>query len=380
VTSPPRLLRFTTRLTGVVAVSLIILVGCAKPPAPAREAAPTPVSVATATTKTVPVQIRTIGSVKPLATVSIRPQVGGQLTGVHFKEGESVTKGQKLFTIDPRPYEAAVRLAEATQSKSETALKGAQRTFDRLQTARGGAAGVELDAARTAVEGAQATVEVDKSAVDTAKLQLGYTTISSPLDGRVGELLVNQGNQVDANAVTPLAVINQVSPIAVTFSLPEPQLPAVAAARRQGPVKVEAYLRDGQPAIPGVLAFIDNAVNTTSGTVLLKGEFPNTDRKLWPGQFVDVVLTVRERPDSVVVPVVAVQTGQSGPFVFVVTADNKAEQRPVTVEFEAGNEAVIAKGLAGGERVVTAGQLRLVPGAAVSIKKDEPSAPAGGKE
>jgi multidrug efflux system membrane fusion protein len=144
-------------------------------------------------------------------------------------------------------------------------------------------------------------------------------------------------------------------------------------------VKVEAYLRDGQPPIPGVLAFIDNAVNTTSGTVMLKGEFPNTDRKLWPGQFVHVVVTVRERPDSVVVPATAVQIGQSGSFVFVVTADNKAEQRAVTVEFEAGSEAVIATGLSGGERVVTAGQLRLVPGAAVSIKKDEPNA-TGGKE
>lgn len=327
-----------------------------------------------------PVQIRTIGSVKPLASVSIRPQVGGELTGVHFKEGEYVTKGQKLFTIDPRSYEAAVRQAEATQAKSETALKGARRVFDRLNAAREGAAGAEMDAARTAVESAQATVEVDKAAVATAKLQLGFTTINSPLDGRMGELLVNQGNLVDANAVTPLVVVNQVSPIAVTFSLPEPQLPAVGAARRQGPLKVEAYLRDGQPPIPGVLAFIDNAVNITSGTVMLKGEFPNTDRKLWPGQFVDVVITVRERPDSVVVPSAAVQTGQSGSFVFVVTADNKAEQRPVTIEFEAGNEAVIAKGLSGGERVVTAGQLRLVPGAAVSIKKDEPTTLAGGKE
>ena len=380
MTSPPHRRRLAAWLTGVLTGFLTVLIGCAKPPAAAREAPPTPVSVATATTKTVPVQIRTIGSVKPLATVSIRPQVGGQLVGVHFKEGETVTKGQKLFTIDPRPYEAAVRLAEATQAKSETALKGAQRLLDRLGTAGGGAAGVELDAARTAVEGAEAAVAVDKSAVASAKVQLAYTTIFSPLDGRVGELLVNQGNQVDANAVTPLAVVNQVSPIAVTFALPEPQLPAVAAARRQGPVKVEAYLRDGQPPIPGVLAFIDNAVNTTSGTVLLKGEFPNTDRKLWPGQFVDVLLTVRERPDSVVVPAVAVQTGQGGAFVFVVTADNKAEQRPVTVEFEAGNEAVIAKGLAGGERVVTAGQLRLVPGAAVSVKKDEPTTPAGGQE
>jgi len=338
------------------------------------------VSVAIAVAKSVPVQVRTIGSVKPLASVSIRPQVGGELTGVHFTEGEYVTKGQKLFTIDPRRYEAAVRQAEASQAKSETALKGARRVLDRLNAAREGAAGAELDAARTAVEGAQAAVEVDKAAVATAKLQLGFTAITSPLDGRVGELLVNQGNLVDANAVTPLVVVNQVSPIAVTFSLPEPQLPAVGAARREGSVKVEAYLRDGQPPIPGVLAFIDNAVNTASGTVMLKGEFSNADRKLWPGQFVDVVITVRDRPDSVVVPTAALQTGQNGTFVFVVTADNKADLRAVTVEFEAGNEAIIAQGLSAGERVVTAGQLRLVPGAAVSIKKDEPNTPAGGKE
>jgi len=375
-------LRFVGPLLTFIAaaVAFVTAGGCTKPAAAPREVPPTPVNVAIAVTKSVPVQIRTIGSVKPLASVSIRPKVGGELTGVHFKEGEYVAKGKKLFTIDPRPYEAAVRQAEATQAKSEAAVKGAMRVLDRLEAARGGTAGSELDAARSSVDIARATVEVDKSAVSTAKLQLGFTNIASPLDGRVGELLVNQGNLVDANAVTALAVVNQVSPIAVTFSLPEPQLPAVAAARRQAPLKVEAYLRDGQPPIAGVLAFIDNAVNTTSGTVMLKGEFPNEDRTLWPGQFVDVLLTVRERPESVVVPVAAVQNGQSGAFVFVVTAENKAEQRPVTVEFEVDGEAVIAKGLTGGERVVTAGQLRLVPGAAVTVKKDEPNSPARGKE
>lgn len=373
--------RVRTPLAGFLAASVAVAMGCTPPPPPPRDAPPTPVSVATAVTKTVPVQIPTIGSVKPLATVSVRPQVGGILTGVHFQEGEYVKKRQKLFTIDPRPYEAAVREAEAAQARSQTALEGATRVLERLESVRGGAAaGAELDAARIVVQNARATVEVDKAAVATAKLQLGFTTIESPLDGRVGELLVNEGNLVDANAATPLVVVNQVSPIAVTFSLPEPQLPAVAAARRQAPVKVEAYLRDGQPPIPGVLAFIDNAVNTASGTVMLKAEFPNTDRKLWPGQFVDVVITVRERANSVVVPTAAVQTGQNGSYVYVVTAENRAEQRPVTVEFETGNEAVIADGLTGGERVVTAGQLRLVPGAAVTIKTDEPNTSAGGKE
>jgi multidrug efflux system membrane fusion protein len=346
------------------------MLGCTKPPPPKPDAPPAPVTVAVSEKRTVPVEVRTIGSVKAVASVAIRPRVGGQLTEVHFKEGEYVKKDQKLLVIDPRPYEAAVKLAEATLGKSLAVLKGAELDLARVEKVGvgGAASAVELDAARTAAATAAAAVAVDRAALDSAKLQVGFTTIFAPLDGRVGELLVNQGNLVEANGLNPLVVINQVSPIFVTFALPEQQLPAVAQARRERPLKVEAYLRDGEPPIEGRLAFIDNAVNTGSGTVLLKAEFPNKDRKLWPGQFLDVVLTVRDRPDSVTVPATAVQSGQKGNFLFVVTPDRKAELRPVAVAFEVGADAVIASGLSAGETVVTEGQLRLVHGTKVEVK------------
>ena len=233
----------------------------------------------------------------------------------------------------------------------------------------------ELATARTVVATAQADVAAGRATLNSAILQLGFTTITAPIDGRVGELLVSPGNLLDANGTTPLVVINQVSPIYVTFSLPEQHLPAVAAARKNGPLIVEAYLRDGEPPEQGSLAFIDNEVNTGSGTVQLKAEFPNSERTLWPGQFIDVVLTVGERPNSVIVPAEAVQTGQQGSFVFVVGDDKKAVLRPVTVAFEMDDLAVIDAGLTDGESVVLEGQLRLVNGTEVSIKPS-PQTPA----
>jgi membrane fusion protein, multidrug efflux system len=349
---------------------LFLAAGCSKPPAAKPEPAPAPVTVATAVKRTVPIQVRAIGSVKVVATVSVRSRVGGSLTGVHFKEGDYVKKGQKLFTIDPRPYEAAVKQAEATQAKNQAVLRGAELAL--LRSEQGGTGGAvtgsELDIARTAVASARAAVEADAAAVAAARLQVGFTTITSPLDGRVGELLVNAGNLIDANGMTPLVVVNQMSPIFVTFAIPEAQLATVAAAQRISPLKVTAVLRDTESPVPGTLAFIDNAVNTTSGTVLLKAEFANADRRLWPGQFVDVVLTIGDRPDTVVVPAAAVQAGQQGSYVYIVTAENKAELKPVTVAFEADGAAVLATGLAGGETVVVDGQLRLVTGAKVEAK------------
>jgi membrane fusion protein, multidrug efflux system len=355
-------------------LGLVFAAGCSKPPAGRSEPPPAPVTVVTAVKRTVPVQVRAIGSVKVVATVSVRSRVGGALTDVHFKEGDFVRKGQRLFTIDPRPYEAIVKQAEATLAKNTAVLRGAELALQRIELGTGGAVTAsELDIARTAVASARATVEADAAAIAAARLQVGFTNITSPLDGRVGELLVNAGNLIDANGMTPLVVVNQMSPIFVTFALPETHLPAVALAQSKGPLKVEADLRAGGKPVPGVLAFIDNAVNPTSGTVQLKAEFPNTDRKLWPGQFVDVVLTVGVRPDSVVVPAAAVQAGQQGSYVFVVTADKTAELKPVTVAFETDGDIVLASGLSGGETVVTDGQLRLVSGTKVEVK----AAPAG---
>ncbi len=348
-----------------------LVVGCTKPPPPRSEPPPAPVTVAAAAKKTVPVRVRTIGSVKALATVAVRPRVGGELTGVFFKEGDVVKKDQKLFTIDPRPYEAAIKQAEANRAKDVAVLAGAELDLRRAAQAKSTGAGspTEYDAAFTAVASAKAAIEADDAAVNTAKVQLAYTTITSPLDGRVGELLVTQGNLVDANGVTPLVVINQIHPISVAFTLPEQQLPAVVEASAKGPLRVEADVRGGGPRVVGKLAFIDNAADPLTGTVQFKATFDNAADRLVPGLFVEVTLTLGDRPDSVVVPTAAVQSGQKGQYVYLVTAAQKAEVRPVTVAFDtAGGEAVIASGLGGGETVVTEGQLRLAPGVRVTTK------------
>jgi membrane fusion protein, multidrug efflux system len=358
---------------------LAAAVGCLRPPAPRPEPPPAPVLVAAAATKSVPVQARAIGSVKTVATVAVRSRAAGALTEVHFKEGDLVQKGQRLFTIDPRPYEAAVKQAEANLARDKALLRGADLAVRRIE--QGGAGGTianELDVARTAAAGARATVEADEAAVAAARLQLSFTAITSPIDGRAGELLVTAGNLIDANGPAPLVVVNQISPIYVTFALPEQQFPAVTAARRAGPLRVEAHVRGGGTPVDGTLAFIDNAVTPESGTVQLKAEFPNADQALWPGQFVDVVLVIRERPGSVVVPAPAIQTGQQGSYVYVVTAAGAAEMRPVAVAFEADGLAVIDSGLSSGETVVVEGQLRLTNGTKVDPKPApaRPSDPA----
>jgi multidrug efflux system membrane fusion protein len=356
------------RLTALLCSAAVA--GCSKPPAVVGEPPPAPVTVVTVATKTVPVRVRTIGTVKTAASVAIRPRVGGELTGVFFKEGDFVKADQKLFTIDPRPYKAVVEQAKANKAKSLTLLKGAEVNLKRAEDARtsGVGAPTEYDAALTAVAAAKATVEADQVAIDTAEIQASFTTIRSPIHGRAGELLVDRGNLVDANGVTPLVVINQVSPIHVTFTLPEQQLPVVLAARRLGPLKVEADPRTGGPLATGVLAFVDNTADPLTGTITFKAEFKNSDERLWPGVFVDVILTLGERPDSAVVPSAALQSGQKGQYVYVVTAEKMAEVRPVTVAFEAGGEAVIASGLRAGEVVVVEGQLRLAPGVKVDQK------------
>jgi multidrug efflux system membrane fusion protein len=337
------------------------------------------VTVAQAKVRTVPVQIRSIGTVRVFATVSVRPRVDGELTGVHFREGDDVKKGDKLFTIDPRPYETALAQAKARLERDQAVQRGAELTLERSQ--RAGTATVtaeEIDKLRTEVASAAATVAADQAAVRTAELQLSFTNIISPIDGRTGNLLVTAGNLVTANEANPLVVINQLAPIAVAFSVPEQSLSAIAENLRKkgGRLPVAADLRDGSPALSGELNFVDNAVDPTTGTVQLKATFANEDRRLWPGQFVDVVLTLADRPNSVTVPSVAVQDGQDGSYVFVVRADETAELRPVRVVFVTGDGlAVIDTGLSGGETVVTDGHLRVSPGGKVAVK-----GPAGEKK
>jgi membrane fusion protein, multidrug efflux system len=357
------------------AIGIVLAAGCVKPPPPAPPPAAAPVTVGQAKVRTVPVQIRAIGTARVFATVSVRPRVDGELTAVYFREGDDVKKGDKLFTIDPRPYDTALAQAKARLDRDQAQQRGAELTLERSQ--RAGTATVtaeELDKLRTEVASAAANVAADRAAVRTAELQLSFTTIFSPIDGRTGSLLVTTGNLVTANEANPLVVINQVSPIAVAFSVPEQNLSAIAENLRKqgGKLPVATDLRDGSPALNGELNFVDNAVDQTTGTVQLKATFANTDRRLWPGQFVDVVLTLSDRPNSVTVPAGAVQDGQDGSYVFLVRKDETAELRPVRVAFVTGDGlAVIEKGLDGGETVVTDGHLRVSPGGKVSIKGAE---------
>jgi multidrug efflux system membrane fusion protein len=347
--------------------------GCTKPIPPPAPPSAAPVTVAKAQVKSVPVQIRAIGTAKVFATVAVRPRVGGELTAVHFKEGEYVKAGDKLFTIDPRPYQTAMEQAKAQLDRDLALLKGAELVLDRSRKLSGTAAitADELDKLRTDVASAAATVAADRAALRTAELQLSFTTIVAPIDGRAGNLLVTPGNLLTANEPSPLVVIHQISPMAISFAVPEQHLSTIAEQFRQksGKLPVVAVPRDALPAVSGELTFIDNTVDPTTGTVQLKATFANADRRLWPGQYVDVVLTLSERPKSVVVPASAVQDGQDGAFVFIVGKDDKAEMRSVEVEFvTAAGEAVIAHGLGGGETVVTDGHLRVAPGGKVAIK------------
>jgi multidrug efflux system membrane fusion protein len=357
-------------------LALVLIGGCTKPPPPAGSPAPAPVTVAQATTKTVPVQIRAIGSVRVYATVSVRPRVSGELTAVHFKEGETVKVNDKLFTIDPRPYQTALDHTKAQLDRDLALLRGAELVLERSRQLSGTAAitADELDKLRTDVASASATVVADRAALRTAELQLSYTTILSPIEGRTGNLLITPGNLVTANEASPMVIINQITPISVAFSVPEQNLAAIDEnlRLREGKLPVAAVLRDSPVVIPGDLTFVDNSVDMLTGTVPLKATFPNKDRRLWPGQFVEVLVTLSERPNSILVPSSAVQEGQDGSYVFVVRADNTAEMRPVKLAFTtAAGEAVIEKGLVGGETVITDGQLRVSPGGKVAVKGRE---------
>jgi multidrug efflux system membrane fusion protein len=330
-----------------------------------------PVTTARVTQESVPLVVQGIGTVIAASTVAVRAQITGELTSVNFKEGDDVKKGQLLVTLDKRPLEAALNQAKATLDRDQANLANAKamsaRQQDLLQ--RGIATREQAETARTAAEALDATVAADRANVDNAKVQLDYATITSPLDGRTGLLQVHPGNLVRANDTTPIITINKITPVYVSFALPEAQLPALKRymARGELPVTAQAPNDAGPPSV-GKITFIDNAVDVTTGTIKVKGTFPNTDRRLWPGQFVNVTVTLTSDPNAIVVPSLAVQTGQQGTYVFVVKPDQTAELRSVTVARTSGDRSVIASGLQPGETVVTDGQLRLVPGSRVSVK------------
>jgi multidrug efflux system membrane fusion protein len=336
----------------------------------AREAVP--VAVASVVQKNIPIQLRAVGTVEAYSTVSVKPQVTGTLTRAHFKEGQDVRKGDLLFTIDTRPFETALRQAESNLAKDIAQLENARAQLLRYEELlrKQFVSREQYDQIRASASALEATAEANRAAVETARLQLSYATIRSPMDGRTGSLLSHEGNLVRVNDNTALVVINQIQPITVTFAVPEQFLADIKSRLESGRVRVEASRpqADGRPE-QGLLTFVDNSVDKTAGTIRLKGTFANEKRDLWPGQFVDVVVTLAERPNALVVPTQAVQTGQDGQYLFVVTDNRKVEMRPVVVAMTHAGETVLQKGVQSGEVVVIDGHFRLAPGSEVEVKQ-----------
>jgi len=365
------------RLPAAVACLIFLILfisfipACSGKPAQPPPKPPVPVAVGIVVQKTVPVQIRAIGNVEAYSTVSVKSQIGGILTRVHFREGQDVSKGALLFTIDPRPYEASLRQAEANLSKDNAQLENAREEVRRYGelVKKGYVAQEQYDQIRTNSASLDATVNADKAMVENARLQLKYCYIYSPIAGKTGNLISNEGNLIKANADTSMVIINQIQPIYVTFSVPEQYLSEIKKYMAGGKVKVQAFITKGEEnPEEGALTFVDNTVDPATGTIKLKATFTNKVKRLWPGQFVDVVMILTMQPNAIVVPTSAIQAGQKGQYVYVVKNDLTVEDRVITVGRTLNSETVIDKGLQAGERVVTDGQLRLVPGAKVEIK------------
>jgi len=332
---------------------------------------PVPVTVATAVRKTVAQRVHAIGRVEAYSTVQIKSQITGQLMLVHFKEGQDVKKGDLLFTIDPRPFQAALNQSLAALYRDQAQVDQLETDYQRYQTLLQEHVGSQqqYDEAESKYEAMKATVAADAANVQTARLNLAYTQITSPIDGRTGNLILHEGNLVKENADTAMVVINQIKPVYVDFALPERELAGVreSMATHQLAVDVTSPSKT-QEATHGKLSFVDNSVDATTGTIALKGLFDNSDVQLWPGQFVDTYLTLKERPNAVLVPSQAVQTGANGSYVFVVNPKMNADIRQVAVGETIEGDTIIESGLKSGETVVTDGQLRVIPGGPVMIK------------
>ncbi|HEY0840403.1 MAG TPA: efflux RND transporter periplasmic adaptor subunit [Vulgatibacter sp.] len=351
-------------------MALALCAGCEKKKAPGRPPPP-PVDVAQAVVDTVPIEITTIGSASSIVTVDIRSQVTAQLESVEFEEGQSVDAGDLLFVLDRRNLLLALRSAQATleRDRAESYFADQQAIRFTALAKQGAASAQDAEARRTAAAAARALVRADEAAVRDAEVNLGYARIAAPIPGRTGALNVHVGDQIKANDSIAMVTLRQISPIYVSFVVPGDRLNEIRAADEVGELKVAAFPRSGpRHEHIGELTFIDNAVDMATGTILLKGTFPNEDEELWPGQFVDVTLVLGTLRDAVVVPSAAVQTGQQGLYVFVVDERLKADVRAVEVGPVIEDRSVILKGVGAGELVVTDGQLRLQPGMTVAIR------------
>jgi membrane fusion protein, multidrug efflux system len=342
----------------------------ASTPALSRASMAVPVVVAEVTRRNMPVQVTAIGNVEAYSTVTVKSLVDGEIQKAYFAEGQDVKKGDMLFSIDPRPFQAALHQAEANLARDQAQFQYAKteaRQYTELEK-EGIVSQIQYQQYTSNADALEAAVRADQAAVENAKIQLGYCSIYSPIDGRTGSLLVHPGNLVKNND-TSLVVINQVTPIYVDFSVPEQFLPQIKHHQARGKLAVLAYLSGDQAsASRGVLSFINNTVDSSTGTIVLKGTFGNRDRRLWPGQFVNVVLDLSVQRNATVVPSQAVQTGEKGQYVYVVNPDHTAALRPVEIGNTLSGYSVVEKGLNPGETVVTTGQLRLYPGAKVSFK------------
>ena len=368
-------------LLALLCTSVLLLTGCAKNAPPAFERPPTAVIVTPAITANVPVYLDEVGRGVAREVVSVQPEVSGRITEILFTDGANLKKGDPLFTIDPRPFQAQVDAAEANLVQSKAALDFAKIQFARVKdlVESKAIARQDYDTRKNAVDVGEAQVRQNEAAVESARLNLEYTAIRSPIDGRAGRRLVDLGNVVTANSSTLLS-IERLNPIYADFTVTENDFPAVQRNSRGGGLKVEVRLPDeaDKPLI-GLLTFLDNSVQPASGTVMLRATVPNSGNRLWPGQFVNVRLVLATLPKAVLVPAAATQDSAKGPFVYVVKEDSTAELRPIKLGQRQGDLVVVEDGLKAGERVVITGQLGVMPGAKVRVDTGATAAPAAGQ-
>ena len=356
---------------------LFIGLGCSNDADKAKAAAPAaqtavPVKIGKAIRKDMPVQVQAVGTVEAVSSVTIKPQVQGLLLKVHFKEGQDVKKGDLLFTIDPRPYQAELAQAQANLAKDIAQAKNARQLATRYENLvkKDYVTKEQYEQFRTSAEAFEASVDADRAAVENAKLKLNYCTIRSQMNGRTGNLMVHPGNVLKEND-TQMVEIHQIDPVYVSFAVPEEHLPEIRKYQGQGSLKIVVTDKSGSNPVNGTLTFLNNEVDANTGTIQLKGTFQNEQHILWPGEFANVTLMLTTRPKATVVPAQAVEAGQEGQYVYVVKSDKTAEVRPVVAGDTINQETIIENGISPGEIVVTDGQLRLIPGVKVEYQETE---------
>ena len=365
-------------------LSALLLVACGSSkkaakggPADSGGLPPASVTVAVAAQQSVPIIVSAIGNAQPYRTVQLKSMVDGQISRVLMQQGEYVHKGQLLFQLDKRPFQAALdqAVAKLAQDKATAAYNRAEAERDNALAKSGVIAPQVQQQQESLAQSGAATVQADQAAIETAKVNLGYTDIAAPIDARAGAILVNVGNTVQANSTNPLAILNQITPIYVQFNIPEAQLPAVRAAG-VGHLQVQASPPGSTTESTGSLTFINNTVDATTGTIQLMATFRNANRNLWPGEFVQVKVLLGTDKHATVVPASAVQTGDNGKYVYVVGSNGTAIMQPVTSPRTYRGLAVIASGVQPGQQVIVSGQMKVMPNSKVQVVSTVPVAPA----